>query len=93
MKNPPEQQISAYIRGKWALKVGNAVFMFISYEPTIPVNVRNQLCDSIRGFGWSLLGIDPFPRYSPFNEITCLIYGIVCDPAVKLDLPSIDEVN
>lgn len=93
VKKPSWEHLSAYFNGGWALKIGYSVFMFINYEPTIPDKTRDQLRDSIRGFGWSLLGIDAFPKSSPFNLYTCVKYSIICDPSRSSDPSFWDEAN
>ncbi len=80
VENPPWTEMSSYFNVGWALKIGFSVFMFIDYKPNVPDSLRLRLCDSLREFGWALLGIDSFPRSCPFNQYTCVKFGIITDP-------------
>lgn len=86
LSNPPWKEISEHLNGGWALKVGSAVFAFIDWEPGTPESIRYSTRDTIRGYGWSLLGIDVFLGGFPFNEYTCVFYNIISDPSKPLAL-------
>lgn len=83
---PPWKEISENYSGGWALKVGSAVFAFIDWAPGTPESMRSLTRDAIRGYGWSLLGVDVFPSGFPFNEYTCVFYNFISDPSKPLVL-------
>lgn len=84
LSDPPWKKISEHYNGGWALKVGSAVFAFIDWAPGPPESIRCLTRDVIRGYGWSLLGVDVFPSGFPFNEYTCVFYNIISDPSEPL---------
>ena len=96
LTNPTWKEISAYFEAGWALKIGTAVFAFVDWKEGTPRSLRRQSCNSIREYGWSLVGEDVFPKRNPFNEITCFTYYVISDPAntdLLMTLQSVEKVD
>lgn len=86
LTDPPWTEISTNYNAGWALKVGSAVFAFIDWIQKTPESIRYRTRDTMRGYGWSLIGADVFTSGFPFNEYTCVFYNIISDPTKPLIL-------